>query len=415
MTKDKKITIVGAGISGLTAAKLLNEAGFEVLILEASNHIGGRVNTVNKNGYLLDRGFQVLLGNYPLAKELLNYDDLNLKAFEPGAKILYQNKIYDVLDPLRKPLSLFKTLFSPIGSLADKLIMFKLKISLKFKSVEQIFEEDEQTTISYLLKLGFSDKMIKRFFKPFLGGIFLEKELTTSSRMFNFVFKMFGEGDALIPASGMQEIPKQLAKGLSSNQIVFNSFVTEVKDNTIICNNGNEYLSDYIIIATDEINLPKPFTKTAENYQSVHDYFFITDKLPYKDPIIALNANDNALVNNMAIMDNISKEYVSNQKHLISISVIKDIGKLSQDDIIQKIKLEMSEWFDVDDWEFLESFTVNYALPNQVNVKNSIPDSDLIKQPNIFNCGDYLSNGSINAAMYSGKRVFEIISSLNKK
>jgi phytoene dehydrogenase-like protein len=415
MTKDKKVTIVGAGISGLTAAKLLNEAGFKVLILEASNHIGGRVNTVNKNGYLLDRGFQVLLGNYPLAKELLNYDDLNLKAFEPGAKILYQNKIYDVLDPLRKPLSLFKTLFSPIGSLADKLIMFKLKISLKFKSVEQIFEEDEQTTISYLLKLGFSDKMINMFFKPFLGGIFLEKELTTSSRMFNFVFKMFGEGDALIPASGMQEIPKQLAKGLSSNQIVFNSFVTEVKDNTIICNNGNEYLSDYIIIATDEINLPKPFTKTAENYQSVHDYFFITDKLPYKEPIIALNANDNALVNNMAIMDNISKEYVSNQKHLISISVIKDVGKLSQDDIIQKIKLEMSEWFDVDDWEFLESFTVNYALPNQVNVKNSIPDSDLIKQPNIFNCGDYLSNGSINAAMFSGKRVFEIISSLNKK
>jgi predicted NAD/FAD-dependent oxidoreductase len=114
-------------------------------------------------------------------------------------------------------------------------------------------------------------------------------------------------------------------------------------------------------------------------------------------------------------MDNISKEYVSNQKHLISISVIKDVGKLSQDDIIQKIKLEMSEWFDVDDWEFLESFTVNYALPNQVNVKNSIPDSDLIKQPNIFNCGDYLSNGSINAAMFSGKRVFEIISSLNKK
>jgi phytoene dehydrogenase-like protein len=415
MTRDKKVTIVGAGISGLTAAKLLNEAGFEVLILEASDHIGGRVNTVNKDGYLLDRGFQVLLSNYPLAKELLNYDDLNLKAFEPGAKILYQNKIYDVLDPLRKPLSLFKTLFSPIGSLADKLIMFKLKINLKFKSVEQIFEEEEQTTISYLLKLGFSNKMINRFFIPFLGGIFLEKELTTSSRMFNFVFKMFGEGDALIPANGMQEIPKQLAKELSSNQIIYNSFVTEIKNNKIICTNGNEYLSDYIIIATDEINLPKPFTKATKKYQSVHDYFFITDKLPFKEPIIALNANDNALVNNMAIMDNISKKYVPNQKHLISISVIKDVKRLSQDDIIQKIKLEMSEWFDVDDWEFLESFKVNYALPSQVNVKNSIPDSDLIKQPNIFNCGDYLSNGSINAAMYTGKRVFEIIISINKK
>ena len=415
MIKAKKVTIIGAGISGLTAAKLLKETGFEILILEASNHIGGRVNTVSKNGYLLDRGFQVLLGNYPLAKELLNYDDLNLKAFDPGAKILYQKKIYNVLDPLRKPFSLFKTLLSPIGSFADKLIMFKLKISLKFKSVEQIFEEEEQTTISYLLKLGFSDKMINRFFIPFLGGIFLEKELTTSSRMFNFVFKMFGEGDALIPANGMQEIPNQLAKGLLSNQIIFNSFVTEIKGNNIICKNGNEYLSDYIIIATDEINLPKPFTKMAKNYQSVHDYFFIADKLPFKDPIIALNANKDALVNNMAIMDNLSKKYVPNQKHLISISVIKNIAQLSHNDVVQKIKFEMSEWFDVDDWEFLESFKINYALPNQVNVKNAIPNSDLIKQKNIFNCGDYLSNGSINAAMFSGKRVFEIINSLPKK
>lgn len=413
--ENNKVTIVGAGIAGLTAAKLLKQSGFEILILEASDRIGGRVTTFSKNGYLLDHGFQVLLGNYPLAKELLNYKDLNLKAFDPGAKILYQNKSYDVLDPLRKPLSLFKTLFSPIGSFSDKLIMFKLKINLKFKSVEQIFKEQEQTTISYLLRLGFSDKMINRFFIPFLGGIFLEKELNTSSRMFNFVFKMFGEGDALIPENGMQEIPKQLAQKLLPNQILYNSFVTQIEDNKIICKNGNEYLSDYIVIATDELNLPKPFTKIAKNYRSVHNYFFTTDNLPFKDSIIALNANENALVNNMAIMDNISKNYIPDQKHLISISIIKDTVLLSQKDIAQKIKLEMSEWFDVSDWEFLESFKINYALPNQVNVKNSIPDSDLINQSNIFNCGDYLSNGSINAAMYSGKRVFEIINSLHKK
>ncbi|OAQ41914.1 hypothetical protein A5893_02000 [Pedobacter psychrophilus] len=415
MTIDKKVTIIGAGISGLTAAKLLNENGFDVLILEASDHIGGRVNTVNKNGYLLDRGFQVLLGNYPLAKELLNYKDLNLKAFDPGAKILYQKKIYDVLDPIKKPLSLFMTLISPIGSYTDKLIMFKLKINLKFKSIERIFEEEEQTTMSYLLKLGFSDKMINRFFIPFLGGIFLEKELTTSSRMFNFVFKMFGEGDALIPADGMQEIPKQLAKGLSSSQIVYDSFVIEIQDNKIICKNGTEYFSDYIIIASDEINLPKPFDKKVKKYQSVNDYFFTSYKLPFKEPIIALNANDNAFVNNMAIMDNISKNYVPNGKHLISISIVKDVSNLSEEDIVRRIKDEMSEWFDVNDWEFLESFQINYALPNQLNVKNDLSDLDIIQHNNIFNCGDYLTNGSINAAMYSGKRVFEIINNIENK
>ncbi|MBK0381595.1 hypothetical protein I5M32_01360 [Pedobacter sp. SD-b] len=113
-------------------------------------------------------------------------------------------------------------------------------------------------------------------------------------------------------------------------------------------------------------------------------------------------------------MDNISKNYTSNQKHLISISVIKNRGQLPQENMIEKIKLEMAEWFDVSDWDFLDSFKINYLLPYQLSVKNPLANSDIIKQENSYNCGDYLCNRSTNSAIYSRKRVFEIINNFNK-
>jgi hypothetical protein len=60
--------------------------------------------------------------------------------------------------------------------------------------------------------------MINRFFKPFFSGIFLENNLTTPNRMFDFVMK----SDAALPALGMEEIPKQLA-----NQLPANSFFVQ--------------------------------------------------------------------------------------------------------------------------------------------------------------------------------------------
>ena len=51
-----KVIVVGAGLAGLTCAKVLAEGGAEVVVLEASDGVGGRVRTDEKDGFLLDRG-----------------------------------------------------------------------------------------------------------------------------------------------------------------------------------------------------------------------------------------------------------------------------------------------------------------------------------------------------------------------
>jgi phytoene dehydrogenase-like protein len=407
---DKSVIIIGAGIAGLTAAKLLKAKGCKVLILEASDGIGGRIRTDEKDGFLLDRGFQVLLTAYPEAKELLDYKALDLKPFLPGAKILYQKGITEIMDPLRRPSAFLKTILSPAGSFGDKLQMLFLKKHLEKQSIEEIFNEPEQTTDSYLLRKGFSDKMISLFFRPFLAGIFLERDLLTSSRMFNFVFKMFSEGDTVIPAKGMGEIPKQLAKTLHPDEIIFNDAVILIADKSVTTQSGKTYNADYIIVATDQDHIPAPYQQVKHQKRTVSNLYFTAKKAPFLEPIIALNALPHALVNNVAVLSQVSSKYSKTGEVLISLSILQDVKHLALDDLLLKVKEELSQWFvDVQDWKFLHQYFIPYALPDQTSVTANISQNEMRLSNSVFICGDFLLNGSINAAMRSGKLVADLI------
>ena len=223
------VIIVGAGLSGLAAAVHLHRQGRKVLILEASDRAGGRVKTDSVDGFILDRGFQVLLTAYPEAKKLLNYKDLQLCKMLPGATVLYDGGTFEIADPFRRPKALFSTLFAPVGTILDKINTLWLKNKLQKMSIDTIFTQPEQTTLQQLSDYGFSQKMIQRFYKPFLSGIYLENQLTTSNRMFDFVMKMFSDGDVAIPALGMEEIPKQLVSQLPESSIQYYKKVSKNK------------------------------------------------------------------------------------------------------------------------------------------------------------------------------------------
>lgn len=412
-TTPNDILIIGSGLAGLTAARVLKLVGRKVKILEASGAPGGRVRTDKVNGYLFDRGFQVLLTAYPEARNFLDFKALDLRSFSPGSIILSNSGIDEIGDPLGEIGSLIRTLKSPVGSLSDKFRLLFLRLKLAGISIDEIFSKQETTTLQYLRNAGFSERIISNFFIPFMSGIYLEQKLDTSSRMFEFVFKMFSEADTAIPAKGMGMISDQLASGLSAEELILNDGVLNIDGTEVRTVSGKTYNSGNILIATAADSVPAPFQRPHLEKKSVTCMYFSADTAPYQKALIALNANSNRLVNNIAVMSNVSADYAPEGKSLISVSLTDKHLLFEPESLELKIKDELKFWYpDCINWELLKTYTIPYALPDNRQVTNDILPSSIRINDSTFICGDHLMNGSINAAMKSGRLAAESILSI---
>lgn len=404
------VIIVGAGLAGLSAAVYLHRQGRKVLVLEASERAGGRIKTDSHEGFLLDRGFQVLLTAYPETQALLNYRDLKLQKMLPGATVLYDGGRFEIADPFRRPSAAFATLFAPVGTLKDKLNTLWLKNKLQKLTIKEIFEQPEQTTRKQLADYGFSPKMIQRFYAPFLSGIFLENELSTSRRMFDFVMKMFSDGDVAVPALGMEEIPKQLVAKLPEDSFQYNTKVASIDGNKVITSDGTVLEANQILLATTANNLTqKFFPEQKMTSHQVTNIYFETKEAPTKKAVVILNASTTKKwVNNLTVMSNVSKAYAPKGKVLISVSY-NGIPTVDDATLAENMKQELKKWYGekVTSWKMLKAYRIEYALPGQESVKNEINASEIKISDSLFICGDHLLNGSINAALKTGRLAAE--------
>ncbi|MEX0882498.1 MAG: NAD(P)/FAD-dependent oxidoreductase, partial [Cyclobacteriaceae bacterium] len=335
---DRSVYIVGGGVSGLVAAIELEKAGYYPVILESSGRVGGRIKSEKMEGYTLDDGFQVLLTSYPEARRYLDFDALDLKLFRPGAVILKPGDSFSIHDPFRNPLRIISMAFSKVGTLWDKFKMYQLTKMLKEKSIEHIFTSPETSTLEYLKNFGFSGRILNNFFIPFFKGIFLEAELNTSSRMFEFVFKMFSEGNAALPAKGMEEIPKQLLAQLKFSKIQYHTRVEKIDKNVIHLESGNTITADDIIIAANAGNLLNEVNPIL--YHSATNLYFTTRQSFIGKAMIGLVPDDHFFINNLVFLTDISKAYSEDGRALLSVTIVKKIESLDNLEKMVVIELE---------------------------------------------------------------------------
>ena len=400
--KSPSIHIIGGGISGLIAARVLEEHGLSATIIEATDRLGGRVKTDVVDGYSLDHGFQVLLTAYPAAKKYLDFDALALQEFLPGSAIFKNGKQKIIGDPLRNLSLLLPTLFSGIGTVNDKLKILALNRRLKKKSIQNIFAEKEQTTLAYLENIGFSETIITDFFIPFFSGIFLENKLDTSSRMFEFVYKMFGEGNAALPKDGIQAIPKQLFEKLKSTTIIFNTKVKSVENGSIKLESGETLKSNFTIIATQASGLVSNLKNQATLWKSCDTLYFEVAKREIKKPLIGLIAAPNALINNIFYHTSLQTSATAT-KELLSVTVI-DRQNLTNKQLVTEVQKELKELCNIDSCTFIKQYNIPMALPNLQDIQYEMLPSETRLTETIFLAGDTQLNGSLNAAMIAGER-----------
>ena len=396
------VGIVGAGLAGLTAAYYLKKKGIDnITLFESADKSGGKVQTETVDGFTLNRGFQVFLPSYPEAARVLDYEKLDLKAFDKGSVIIKNGKKIPFYDPASSLKNLLISAIKGPGTLMDKLKLLFLKIGLTGKSSTLMFDGSEESTMAYLKRFGFSTAMIHDFWTPFYQGIFLENDLHTSRQLFEFTFKMFIESGAVIPSKGMQAIPDHLVDYIGKEKIKLNEAIVRVEANTLITAKEGKFPFDHIILATDALNRPDNFNHDAMHYKAVTNMYFSAGKIPFLSKHIILNASPSRVVNNVAFMSQVAPAYSPEGIHLISVSG----NGLHHDP--EDFKKDLAGMFgpEVKEWKHIKSYAIPFALPDC-----KIQDFYQVKNGNgHYVCGDYHLQGSINGAMKSGRMAAEAL------
>jgi phytoene dehydrogenase-like protein len=407
MSKNE-VVIVGAGLAGLCCARRLHQAGIPFVILEAADGVGGRVRTDVVDGFLLDRGFQVLLTAYPEVRAQLDFDALDLKPFLNGALIRRRGEFIRIADPWRVPGAFVPMAFSRIGTVADKFRLYRLRSRILNASIEELFSAEDISTLQFLQRLRFSKRMIESFFQPFFGGILLDPQLGASSRMMQFALQMLADGDVAVPAKGMGEIPRQLAAGLPPDSIHLGAQVVSRGPGAVVLGSGERVEGKAIVIATDGPEALRLLPlKTNMSSRSVTCLYFAAKEPPIEDPLLVLSGGSRGPVNNLAVMNLVAPEYAPAGENLISVTVL---GMPARDEaaLIHMVRRQLKRWFGLvaDEWRHLRTYAIDHALPGVRPLEWQLPNAI---EPGLYVCGDHRGTPSLQGAMESGRLAAETI------
>ena len=409
---DVSVIIVGAGVSGLAAARHLRRSGVDVVVLESSDAVGGRIRTDLVDGFRLDRGFQLYNPAYPEGRRVLDYDALDLRTFVAGARIVLRprgrRQVARVADPRREPPWAVSSLLARIGSPLSTTRFAAYAASRAVRSPAALRSEPDITSAEALRRAGADRQLMERLLRPFLSGVFLESDLTTSRRFLDLVLRSFVKGTPGVPARGMQRIPEQLAEG---TEVRLDMPVAEVSSHGVVLSGGGEMTADAVIVATDPATAQRLVPRLrAPAPRSVTTWYYRPDGDPSRladgDAVLTLDGARRGPVINTVVLTHAAPEYAPPGSALVSASALGVRGSTAHEAAVRD-HLGWMYGVPTSRWDLIATYPIPYALP-------AMPVPLDLRRPvrmptGIYVAGDHRDTSSIQGALVSGRRAAEAV------
>jgi phytoene dehydrogenase-like protein len=268
----------------------------------------------------------------------------------------------------------------------------------------------ETTALERLRGEGFSEEMIDLFFRPFFGGVLLDRGLSASSRMLDFVFRMMAEGDVAIPSRGMGALPDQLAGRLAEGTLGLGARVTSVAPREVRLESGEILTARSVVVAAEGPEaarltgrLPAPASR------SVTCLYFAADRAPIEEPILILDGEGRGPVNNLCFPSQVAPSYAPAGAVLASATVLE--GPRDPERLQSAVREQLTSWFgpEVGGWRHLRTFRIAHAQPDQSPPALDPPERPVALDDGLFVCGDHRDTASLHGALVSGRRAAEAV------
>ena len=385
MSSSSDVLIIGAGLAGLSAAISLQEAGRDVQIIESSDRPGGRVTSDIIDGFICDRGFQLVNANYPALQDLDVIKEIDFIRAPRVIEVSLGNDRRALGDPRVAP---WTALDKATGTIPEKLSLLRFLASTP----------KENQSVEDALKT--SGSVYVRALRPFLQGVFLTDPKNVDARYGQSIIKSFVTGAIGVPRKGVAELSKALASRVRS--ITYGVQANSLEGKVIKTSVG-DFNAATVIVATDATTATQllGLTEVPRMAGCITWYHAVTNNPSGNGRLVVDGQNRGPIINSIVISD-ISASYAPLGQHLVSTTT--DLGATESD---VRRHLSVIWGMSTHDWQLIAKYEIPAALPIQ-NVGRALTQTVKVSE-NVFVVGDHRAVPSQQGALFSGRLAAELI------
>ena len=391
--------MVGAGLAGLACAQRLSRAGAEVVVLEASDAVGGRVRTDVVDGFRCDRGFQLLNPAYPVLAHVLDPAELDLHAFQAGVVVAQGSRQLVLADPRRVPARLPQTVAAPLGSLLDKL-RFAAWAASSLQPVGRLLRRPDLTLAESLDRALVRGVLRSGVVEPFLAGVLAEWEGSTSANFAALLLRSFVLGSPAVPSLGMGRLPELVAASLPPGTVRLGSPVRSVQPDGVLTDEGRVG-ARAVVVATDPDTAGRLTGLATPAMKSLTTFWHTAPEPPSRRRLLHLDADRRGPVVNTAVMTSVAPSYAPAGRPLMASTVVGADGSAEAERAARQ-HAGLIYGVDPSRWVLVTTHVVAAALPRQ---PPPLDARQPVRTPaGLFVAGDHRDTASIQGALVSGRR-----------